>query len=60
MKIRAEGAHLTIVLNGVTTVDGDGPLMASGPIGLQWGEGDVRFRNVKVRRLAPTSRPPVA
>lgn len=51
MKIHAEGAHVRIELNGVVTVDGDGPLTASGPIGLQWGEGDVRFRNVQVRRL---------
>ena len=51
MKIRAEGAHVTIWFNGVKTVEGDGPLMANGPICLQWGEGDVRFRNVKVRRL---------
>jgi hypothetical protein len=51
MKVRAEGAHLTIWVNGVKTVDGDGPLLNAGPIALQWGEGDVRFRNVTVRRL---------
>lgn len=51
MTIRAEGAHITIWLDGVKTVDGDGPLLNAGPIALQWGEGDVRFRNVKVRRL---------
>jgi hypothetical protein len=51
MKIRAEGAHITIWFNGAKTVDADGPLLNAGPIALQWGEGDVRFRNVKVRRL---------
>jgi hypothetical protein len=51
MKVRAEGAHLTIYVNGVKTVDGDGPLLNAGPIALHWGEGDVRFRNVRVRRL---------
>jgi hypothetical protein len=51
MKVRAERARLTIWVNGVKTVDSDGPLLNSGPIALQWGEGDVRFRNVKVRRL---------
>jgi 3-keto-disaccharide hydrolase len=51
MKIRAEGPHILVVLNGVTTIDADGPLMSNGPIALQWGAGEVKFRNVRVRRL---------
>jgi hypothetical protein len=51
MKIRAEGPHIFVAMNGVTTIDNDGPLLANGPIALQWGEGDVRFRNVRIRRL---------
>jgi hypothetical protein len=51
MKIRAEGPHILVVMNGVTTIDNDGPLLANGPIALQWGEGDVRFRNVRIKRL---------
>lgn len=49
--IRAQGAHLFVSFNGVTTIDSDGPLVGTGPIGMQWGAGDVKFRNVKIRRL---------
>lgn len=51
VRIVARGAHLKVWFNGVVTVDGDGPLTNAGPIALQWGEGDVRFRNVRVRPL---------
>lgn len=51
LKIRAEGLHIFVVMNGVTTIDSDGPLLSNGPIALQWGAGDVRFRNVRVTRL---------
>ena len=51
IRIRAEGPHLFVSFNGVTTIDGDGPLVGNGPIGLQWGAGDVKFRNVKITRL---------
>ena len=49
--VRAEGDRITITLNGVTTVDGQDPTHASGPIGLQWGAGVVRFRNVTLTPL---------
>ena len=49
--IRAQGPHLFVSFNGVTTIDSDGPLVGHGPIGLQWGAGDVKFRNVKIKRL---------
>lgn len=51
MKIRAQGPHIFVALNGVTTIDSDGPLLANGPIALQWGAGEVKFRNVRIRRL---------
>jgi hypothetical protein len=49
--IRAEGRHLLVEFNGVKTIDADGPLTGAGPIALQWGAGEVRFRNVRARRL---------
>jgi Domain of Unknown Function (DUF1080) len=51
VKITAKGARLKVLFNDVVTVDGDGPLVNTGAIALQWGEGDVRFRNVRVKRL---------
>ena len=51
VSIIAKGARLTVAINGVTTVDGEGPLVNAGVIALQWGEGDVRFRNVRVKQL---------
>jgi hypothetical protein len=51
IRIRARGPHIFVSFNGVTTIDSDGPLLGNGPIGLQWGAGDVKFRNVKIRRL---------
>jgi hypothetical protein len=50
-EIRAEGTHLMVTLNGVKTVDTKNDKYASGPIGLQYGAGTVRFRNVKIRTL---------
>jgi len=50
-EIRAEGNHLTVVLNGTKTVDVMNSKYASGPIGLQYGAGVVRFRSVKIRTL---------
>ncbi|MDP3737817.1 MAG: DUF1080 domain-containing protein [Hyphomonadaceae bacterium] len=51
LKIRAEGPHILAVFNGVTTIDSDGPLLSNGPIALQWGAGEVKFRSVRVKRL---------
>lgn len=51
IRIRAEGRHLLVVFNGITTINADGPLLAAGPIGLQWAAGQVRFRNVRLKRL---------
>lgn len=49
--ITARGQHLMVQLNGQTTVDIQDPQFSSGPIGLQWGAGIIRFRKVEVRRL---------
>ena len=49
--ITAQGDHLVIVLNGVKTVDVHDATYASGPISLQYGAGEVRFRNVQLQKL---------
>ncbi len=53
--IRAEGEHLSVVLNGEQTVDVDDDMFGEGVLALQVGPGagpgEVRFRNVKVREL---------
>ena len=50
-EIRAQGTHLEVTLNGVKTVDVQDMKHARGPIGLQYGAGVVKFRNVQVRSL---------
>jgi hypothetical protein len=50
-EISARGRHLTVKLNGTTTVDADDDRFASGPFALQRGEGVVRFRSVRIREL---------
>ena len=49
--ITMDDDHITIYLNGVKTVDGTDSNFSSGPIGLQWGSGTIKFRNVRIRRL---------
>jgi hypothetical protein len=49
--IRAEGPRLTVVLNGVVTVDAEDSTHAEGVIGLQYSTGEVRFRSVRIRPL---------
>jgi len=50
-EITAQGKRLVLVLNGVKTVDVEDSKLASGPIGLQWGSGTIRFRKVEIRAL---------
>jgi len=50
-EIRAEGNHLTVVLNGTRTVDVRNDKYARGPIALQYAGGVVKFRSVKIRQL---------
>ena len=50
--ITARGSHFTVVLNGMKTVDVDDKKHARGVIGLQYGAGTVKFRNVRIRTLS--------
>jgi Domain of Unknown Function (DUF1080) len=50
-EITAQGPHLMLMLNGVKTVDVQDSKLASGPIGLQWGQGTIKFRKVEIRSL---------
>lgn len=50
-EITARGPLMTVVLNGVKTAEGKDEKFASGPIGLQYGAGTVKFRKVAVRPL---------
>jgi hypothetical protein len=50
-RIRAEGAHVTVDFNGVRTVDIEDDTYTEGPVGLQYGAGSVKFRNVRIRPL---------
>jgi hypothetical protein len=50
-EITAKGTQLTVVLNGIQTVDIQDGKFASGPISLQYAGGVVKFRKVQVRVL---------
>lgn len=50
-EITMVGDRMTVVLNGIQTVDTRDTTHASGPISLQYGAGTVKFRNVRIRRL---------
>ena len=50
-EITADGTHLTVILNGVKTVDVQDNKLQSGPIALQRGSGKVKFRNIQLRNL---------
>lgn len=50
--ITADGDHLTVSVDGRNTVDTRDAKFSRGAIGLQYnGEGEVRFRNVKLQPL---------
>jgi hypothetical protein len=49
--ITAQGAHLTVTLNGIRTADAHDSRLASGPFALQYDAGVVKFRNVTIRPL---------
>lgn len=49
--ITAQGSHLVVVFNGQKTVDVQDSTRASGPIGLQWGSGTIKFRKVQIKPL---------
>jgi hypothetical protein len=49
--ITAKGPKLTVILNGTKTAEVDDSKHPGGPIGLQYGAGTVKFRNVRIRAL---------
>jgi len=49
--ITLDGDHLMVDLNNERTVDVRDDLLASGPIGLQWARGKLRFRKVQIKEL---------
>lgn len=51
MEVTADGDHLVVVLNGEKTVDVRDRKFASGPFGLQWGRGTIKFRKVEIKPL---------
>lgn len=50
-EITAKGTRLTLVLNGVKTVEIDDSKLANGPIALQWARGTIKFRKLDIRQL---------
>lgn len=52
LEIGARGPLLSVVVNGVKTVDGlRDTSHAEGPIALQYGSGTVKFRRVEIRSI---------
>ena len=52
MEILAKGPSMTVVFNGVKTVDGAKDARnPSGPVAIQYGKGVVKFRKFEIRRL---------
>jgi hypothetical protein len=49
LRIAADGARLTVELNGIALVDTEADRFSSGYIGLQRAAGTVVFRNVRIR-----------
>jgi Domain of Unknown Function (DUF1080) len=50
-EITAKGRQLTVVLNGTKTAELNNGLYAEGPIGLQHGNGTIKFRKVAIKPL---------
>ena len=50
-EITMQGSRMTVVLNGVTTAEAEDSQFSSGPIALQWGRGELRFRSMQIRPL---------
>lgn len=49
--ITAKGGKLTLMLNGARTVELEDKTLDSGPIGLQYAGGTMKFRKVQIRTL---------
>ncbi|MBV8033211.1 MAG: DUF1080 domain-containing protein [Betaproteobacteria bacterium] len=50
-EITAQGDHLVVVLNGQQTVDVRDAKLSQGPIGLQHGQGTIKWRKVEIKPL---------
>ncbi len=50
-EITAKGAELTVVFNGVVTVNIRDSKFAEGPIALQYNAGPIKFRKMQVKPL---------
>ena len=50
-EITVKGDRITLVLNGVRTTDARDSKFASGPIGLQYAAGVVKFRKFQIKPL---------
>ena len=50
-EITARGPQLTLMLNGERTVEVNDKSLDSGPIGLQYAGGTMKFRKVQIKRL---------
>ena len=50
-EITLRGSSLSVVLNGETTAEAEDTQFSSGPIALQWGRGELRFRSMQIRPL---------
>jgi len=50
-EITAKGDHVVLVLNGTRTAEARDAKFKSGPIGLQYAAGVVKFRKVQIRPL---------
>jgi hypothetical protein len=51
LEVTAKGPLMTVTLNGVKTSEGKDDKFASGPIGLQYGLGTIKFRKVAMKSL---------
>jgi hypothetical protein len=49
--IRAQGQRLIVEMNGIQTVDVQDSQHGEGYIGLQFGTGVIKFRNIRIRTL---------
>jgi hypothetical protein len=49
--ITLKGTHIVVVLNGVKTAEFDHSLLKDGQIALQYAQGVVKFRNVRIKQL---------
>ena len=50
-EITAQKSHFVVILNGTKTVDAESSAHARGVIALQYGGGNVKFRNVQIKPL---------